>query len=112
MRYISSGMSFMENNNSQAFIDTKSELESKGIKVWSPLDHEKENDTWVGYISRDLIDIENNCKSIYVFGKWWTSQGSIIELIVSHRLGLDIYIEQWWLRFIPKIMNVLFRGRK
>ena len=99
----------MPNYNFPAFEKKKFELNQEYIDVWNPAEHEpdKTDAMWSEYLAQDIIDIEENCDSILMFGQWYRSAGAYIELITAHRLGLEIIIEQKWLRWIPSILNLL-----
>ncbi len=111
--YISSRMSDIKDNNFPAFRRKEYELKYKGLEVWNPANHEpdKTDVMWSEYLAQDIIDIEAECNSIYMFGEWYRSQGALIELLTAHRLGLTIIIEQWYLKWIPSVLNKLFKVR-
>ncbi len=109
--YISSKMSGLPNYNFEGFNRVEETLKKGGLDVWNPAKHEpnKKDAMWSEYLADDIIDIETNCDSILMFGQWYRSVGAVIELLTAHRLGLKIYIEQWWLKFVPKLLNIVFK---
>lgn len=112
--YISSKMSGLPNYNFEGFRRKELELKySSGGKldVYNPAMHEpdKTSSMWSEYLAMDLVDIETKCDGIYMFGKWYKSQGACIELLAAHRLGLEIIIENKWLQWIPSVLNILFK---
>jgi len=110
--YISSKMSGIKNFNRDAFDYTQANLESlhPNWKVWNPAQHElKGLRTWAECLADDIISLQENCDGIYMFGQWYRSQGAIVELLSMHRLKKMIFIEQWWLRWIPKALDILTR---
>jgi len=111
--YISSMMSKLPNYNFDGFKRKKLELlcKYKGtLDVWSPSEHEpnKTDAMWSEYLAQDIIDIEENCTGIYMFGQWYRSQGACVEMLAAHRLGLDIIIENKYLRWVPKVLDLIF----
>lgn len=116
--YISSKMSGLPNYNFDGFKKKKLELLYKEklygyerpFEIWNPAEHEpnKTNAMWSEYLAQDIIDIEENCTDIYMFGKWYKSQGAIIEMLTAHRLGLDVIIENKWLRWVPIVLDLMF----
>lgn len=113
-KYISSKMSGLPNYNFDGFQAKKRELICKGFKVWNPAEHEpdKTDAMWSEYLAQDIIDIENNCDSIYMWGKWYRSQGACVEMLASHRLGCKVEIEQWWLKWVGILLNILFEQKQ
>jgi hypothetical protein len=109
--YISSKMSGMPEYNFPAFKIKAKALRSRGYKIWNPADHNpKRCKTWTDFIRDDLSTLNKKCKGIYMFGSWYLSHGALVELIGSHRMGLDIEIEQWWLRPMQWILNATKRS--
>lgn len=106
----------MPNYNFEGFKKKKFELMYRYnglLEIWNPAEHElyKNDAMWSEYLAQDIIDIENNCTGIYMFGPWYRSQGACVELLSAHRLGLDIYIEQRWLKFVPFVLDILFKSK-
>lgn len=111
MIYISSKMSGLPDYNRQGFIEKQAELMLNGFDVWNPAYNEPDwpNPTWGDYLADDILALEQNCNAIYMFGKWYRSQGSCVELLTAHRLGYEIHIETWWLKWVPTALNVIFK---
>jgi len=78
------------------------------LDVWNPAEKESEGDnhTWAEFMAQDIKDIETKCTGIYMFGRWFLSHGALVELLSAHRLNKTITIEQVWLRWVPKLLNI------
>ena len=113
--YISSKMSGLPNYNFGGFKRKQIELNEKGYNVWNPAEHEITGDNvmWSEIMAQDIVDIETNCDTVYMFGKWYRSQGACVEMLSAHRLGLRIEFEQKWLGMaVNAILSILFKNRK
>jgi len=111
MRYISSKMSGLPDYNFAGFRRKQEELIFKGHHVFNPADHEpdKNDAMWSEFLAQDIINLEIYCNSIHMWGKWYRSQGACVEMLSAHRLGYKIHIEQWWLKWVPSVMNKIFQ---
>ncbi len=106
--FSSSKMSGMPGHNIIGFNRKRLELKRRfGWQVWDQFTHICTS-SWSREIGKDLDVLEENCWAIYMWGKWYCAQGAWVELISAHRMGLKIYIEQWWLRWIKWMLNLLF----
>ena len=111
--YISSKASGIKDYNRPAFHKRQKLLESLGHDVHNPMatEHEPKDATcWCDFLSNDMYDVAG-CDVIDMWGRWLTSQGAWIELLTAHRHRVGIHIEQWWLRWIPLMMNLMFTAR-
>ena len=104
--YISSKMTNMPDLARDAFRAKATELRADGSAVWNPHEHQpKRCSTWADFIRDDIGVLERRCDGIYMFGRWYRSQGALVELLSAHRIGLSIVIEQWWLLPLQWILN-------
>ena len=97
--YISSQMSGLPDDNYPAFFAKAEELRAKRHEVMNPAAEGKRPGwQWIDYILHDMEQIHLIADRLHLFGTWWKSPGAKIELQTAIREGLEIEIEQWWMR--------------
>jgi len=70
-----------------------------------------EDPQWQHYIVEDIHILCDNADGIYLFGKWWSSCGAIVELLSAIRADKEIIVENWWLKIPVRIITKFFRKR-
>ena len=78
-----------------------------GCEVINPADFEPdvEDPQWEDYIKEDIQIIVDRADVIYAFGKWWTSTGSLIEILTGIRMDKEIWLSD----DTPFIIKTVFK---
>lgn len=92
--YISGPMSGIEKFNYPAFEKAAQRLRSEQYDVLSAheVNHDaREDDSWEGFLRRDLIEMLQHCTDIVLLEGWQLSKGSRLELHIAQALSMDVY---------------------
>jgi len=83
------------------------------IRIINPakFEPEVENPQWQDYITEDIQILCDNADGIYLFGKWWSSCGAIMELLSAIRTNKEIVVENLLLKIPVKMLTAWFRKR-
>ncbi len=110
--FSSSKMGGLPEHNKDGFDKKRRELKEKyDWLVYDQFNHFCMG-CWSKEIGMDIEVLEDKCWAIYMWGKWYKAQGCWVELVAAHRLGLIIYIEQRWLRWIEWGLDLLCDYKK
>lgn len=93
--YISGRMTGIKDLNYKKFEKYDKKFKELGYKVENPHEFKenKQEQTWENYMKNDIIRLLK-CDAVAILDDWWLSEGSKLEILIAHKLGLRlIYAE-------------------